>query len=161
MSEIEVRELKTKDLFTVAKILLSLSDEATEEITELITRKHLQEKDQKEQSGSEEGDEEEEGEEEETEILSKRERVKNRYSLGMEMATQVIRIMLENAEGELIEWFADLTNMTKEEFLDTRMDAPLIVIDEISQQEGFVNFSQKAYSLYKKMNSSAKQHSEN
>lgn len=142
--EIEVRELKTKDLFTVAKILLSLSDEALDEITELVARKDLEEQKSEE--------------EDEVEEFEKR---KQKNQLGMQMATSVIRIMLENAEDDLIAWFADLTGMSEDEFLNARIDAPMVVIDEISKQEGFTNFSRKAFSLYKRMNSSAKQLNEN
>ncbi len=133
MSEIEIRELKTKDAFRLAKILLSLSDEAVEEVSNLATQKEIDEE------------------------ANKEEIEKKETQLGLQMAINIFQIVLENAEDELLEWFADLTDMSKGEFEETRMDTPLIVVDEITQQEGFENFLQRASSLYKRMNTSAEQ----
>lgn len=139
--DIEVRELKTKDAFTLAKILLSLSDEATEEITELVTQKQM--------------------EQESSDNVDKEDIVRNQTQLGLQMSITIFQILLDNAENQLVEWFADLTNMSKEEFEETRIDTPMIVIDEISEQQGFVNFLSKVSNLYKKMNESAEQLKEN
>ena len=47
--EIEVRELKTRDVFTVSKILLSLSDEAAQEISTIVSKEDLESDDEEEE----------------------------------------------------------------------------------------------------------------
>ena len=135
--EIEVRELKTRDVFTVSKILLSLSDEAAQEISTIVSKEDLESNDKEE--------EKEIDEEAETRT-------------GIQLAISVGQILIENAEGELLDWLADMANMEREEFEESAIDTPLIVIEDIIEQEGFQNFLSRASSLYKKMNSSAGQY---
>ena len=135
--EIEVRELKTRDVFTVSKILLSLSDEAAQEISTIVSKEDLESDD----------------EEEEKEIDEEAE-----TRTGIQLAISVGQILIENAEGELLDWLADMANMEREEFEESAIDTPLIVIEDIIEQEGFQNFLSRASSLYKKMNSSAGQY---
>ncbi len=134
--EIEVRELKTKDVFTVSKILLSLSDEAAQEISTIVSKEDLESDD--------------EDDEEVNEEAQKR--------TGIQLAISVGQILIENAEGELLDWLADMANMEREEFEESAIDTPLIVIENVIEQEGFQNFLSRASSLYKKMNSSAGQY---
>lgn len=127
--EIEVRELKTKDAFTVARMLLSIGDEAEEEITQLVSEEDLEE--------SADNDEE----------------IKKKT--GMRIAINIGQVLIENAEDDLISWLADMTNMEKEEFENTPIETPIMVIEETIEQEGFQDFLSRASSLYSKMNESA------
>ncbi len=77
---------------------------------------------------------------------------------GIQLAISVGQILIENAEGELLDWLADMANMEREEFEESAIDTPLIVIENVIEQEGFQNFLSRASSLYKKMNSSAGQY---
>jgi hypothetical protein len=130
----EVRELKTKDIFTVAKMLLKISGEAREEISTLISSKQ----------------EETEGEKDKAELK------KQQTDLGLQIFMSLATKLMEHAEDDLISWFGDLTGMTKEEFANSELTASLDVIEELSERDDFKTFLSRAYALYKKMTVSEK-----
>jgi len=130
----EVRELKTKDIFTVAKMLLKISGEAREEISTLISSKQK----------------ETEGEKDKAELK------KQQTDLGLQIFMSLATKLMEHAEDDLISWFGDLTGMTKEEFANSELTASLDVIEELSERDDFKTFLSRAYALYKKMTVSEK-----
>ena len=125
----EVRELKTKDIFTVAKMLLKISGEAREEISTLISSKK----------------DDVEGEKDKAELK------KQQTDLGLQIFMSLATKLMEHAEDDLISWFGDLTGMTKEEFANSELTASLDVIEELSERDEFKTFLSRAYALYKKM----------
>jgi len=130
----EVRELKTKDIFTVAKMLLKISGEAREEISTLISSKK----------------DDVEGEKDKAELK------KQQTDLGLQIFMSLATKLMEHAEDDLISWFGDLTGMTKEEFANSELTASLDVIEELSERDEFKTFLSRAYALYKKMTVSEK-----
>ena len=129
----DIRQLKTKDIFTLANMLLKVSGEAQEELTTLITSKHLENKDK-----------------------TKEEQLQDQMDLGLQIFFSLSNKLMEYAEDDLIRWFADLTDMTVEEFYDTEITASLDVIETLSEREDLQNFLSRAFSLYKKMTKSEK-----
>ena len=129
----DIRQLKTKDIFTLANMLLKVSGEAQEELTTLITSKHLENKDK-----------------------TKEEQLQDQMDLGLQIFFSLSNKLMEYAEDDLICWFADLTDMTVEEFYDTEITASLDVIENLSEREDLQNFLSRAFSLYKKMTKSEK-----
>lgn len=129
----DIRQLKTKDIFTLANMLLKVSGEAQEELTTLITSKHLENKDK-----------------------TKEEQLQDQMDLGLQIFFSLSNKLMEYAEDDLIRWFADLTDMTVEEFYDTEITASLDVIENLSEREDLQNFLSRAFSLYKKMTKSEK-----
>lgn len=130
----EVRELKTKDIFTVAKMLLKISGEAREEISTLISSKK----------------DDVEGEKDKSELK------KQQTDLGLQIFMSLATKLMEHAEDDLMSWFGDLTGMTKEEFANSELTASLDVIEELSERDEFKTFLSRAYALYKKMTVSEK-----
>ena len=129
----DIRQLKTKDIFTLANMLLKVSGEAQEELTTLITSKHLENKDK-----------------------TKEEQLQDQMDLGLQIFFSLSNKLMEYAEDDLIRWFADLTDMTVEEFYDTEITASLDVIETLSEREDLQDFLSRAFSLYKKMTKSEK-----
>lgn len=131
--EIQVRELKTKDLFTVSKILTQLGKKG---LVDLFTGVTSQAAQAQNEIGSAEVTAEELGERIQNAALGNQ---------GMEM----IMFILENAESATREFFADLIEMTPEEFDDTPLDTPIIIIEQLAERPEAVSFFKRALDLSK------------
>jgi hypothetical protein len=57
---------------------------------------------------------------------------------------------LEQAENELLSFFADLVEMETEEFEELGVDAPIDVIEQLAEKEDLKNFLQRVRALMKK-----------
>jgi hypothetical protein len=57
---------------------------------------------------------------------------------------------LEHAEGDMMEWLADIAGMTPEQFSETEFDTPLLIIEELIEKEDIPRFFGRVRELAKK-----------
>lgn len=69
----------------------------------------------------------------------------------IQIGIKIIKMCLQVLEDETHEWFADLLNVTKEEFIDLPLDTEVIVIEQMVQAEEASSFFTIASRLYKKI----------
>jgi hypothetical protein len=61
----------------------------------------------------------------------------------------IIVLLSEKYETQVTAWFADLCEMTVEQYYDLDFDADVIVVKQISEAEEFSSFFSKAWVMFK------------
>lgn len=126
--KLEIRDLNTGDVFTVARMLTKVVSENKDSIKKLIKSKS--------------GDEKKELTAEEKE------------EMGIDLTFLVLQNCLEFAEKDLKAWFADLIGIKPEEFEETPFDTIPNIINELTEKDDVHSFFTAVLQLYKKMNKS-------
>jgi hypothetical protein len=127
--ELEIRDLNTGDVFTVAKMLLKVVGENKDSIKKLI------------KSRSKDGKKKELSQEEQEE-------------LGIDLTMLVLQNCLEFAEKDLKKWFADLIGVKQSEFDKTPIDTIPNIINQITEKDDVHSFFTAVLQLYRKMSKS-------
>jgi hypothetical protein len=127
--ELEIRDLNTGDVFTVARMLMKVVSENKDSIKKLIKSK----------SGDKNKKELTEAEKEE---------------MGIDLAFLVLQNCLEFAEQDLKNWFSDLIGKDPEEFDETPFDTIPNIINQLTEKDDVHSFFTAVLQLYKKMNKS-------
>jgi hypothetical protein len=70
---------------------------------------------------------------------------------GMKVGLLLLTSALESAELEMMDWLASMANKTVEEFSEMSFDAPLIVIEQMSQKEDMQSFFVRVRGLIEKL----------
>jgi len=122
-TDIEIRELKNKDVWVVADIIVDVAEATDGEIRNLIQ-----------------------------DLSSDDEAEKDDAEVGMEVMMFVLRNAVKNASDSLMEWFADLTDMSLEEFENADVTATLEVIEQIKEQEDVGRFFSRVSDLLSGLN---------
>ena len=120
----EIRNLKNKDVWTIAGILAKVARNSKQEIRTLI--KDLEETDEDKKA-------------------------KNREK-GVDVATFVLNAAFQHASSDLQKWLADLSDMSKDEFLDQDFGFTLDVIEELKKQDDVQDFFLRVWDMFKKLN---------
>ena len=125
LKDVEIRDLRNGDVWQLADILIAVSERSDMNIVDMI--KDL----------SREGKEGKKKEEEE---------------VGIEMMVFVLKGAFVHARDELMDWFSDLCEMDKEEFLqETKFTAMLDIIEQLKEQEDVEDFFSKVSSLFSEL----------
>lgn len=122
-TDIEIRELKNKDVWVVADIIVDVAEATDGEIRNLIQ-----------------------------DLSSDDEAEKDDAEVGMEVMMFVLKNAVKNASDSLMEWFADLTDMSLEEFENADVTATLEVIEQIKEQEDVGRFFSRVSDLLSGLN---------
>lgn len=130
---VEVRELKTKDLYTLTKILNKLKDKGLKEVLSNAFGLGMM---QNVVKTNVEADKE--GEEVTDEALE---------MVGQQATMDILWFVVENAEEATREFFADLIGMTPEEYDNTPIDTAIDIIRQLSEKEEIKRFFKKALEL--------------
>lgn len=130
---VEVRELKTKDLYTLTKILNKLKDKGLKEVLSNAFGLGMM---QNVVKTNVEADKE--GEEVTDETLE---------MVGQQATMDILWFVVENAEEATREFFADLIGMTPEEYDNTPIDTAIDIIRQLSEKEEIKRFFKKALEL--------------
>lgn len=130
---VEVRELKTKDLYTLTKILNKLKDKGLKEVLSNAFGLGMM---QNVVKTNVEADKE--GEEITDETLE---------MVGQQATMDILWFVVENAEEATREFFADLIGMTPEEYDNTPIDTAIDIIRQLSEKEEIKRFFKKALEL--------------
>lgn len=130
---VEVRELKTKDLYTLTKILNKLKDKGLKEVLSNAFGLGMM---QNVVKTNVEADKE--GEEVTDEALE---------MIGQQATMDILWFVVENAEEATREFFADLIGMTPEEYDNTPIDTAIDIIRQLSEKEEIKRFFKKALEL--------------
>ena len=130
---VEVRELKTKDLYTLTKILNKLKDKGLKEVLSNAFGLGMM---QNVVKTNVEADKE--GEEVTDEALE---------MAGQQATMDILWFVVENAEEATREFFADLIGMTPEEYDNTPIDTAIDIIRQLSEKEEIKRFFKKALEL--------------
>ena len=125
--KIEIRELQVKDMYAVAKMLTKAVKSGRDEIKEMI------------KNTGEEGKELTPAEEKE---------------LGIDLAFFVLQNCLEFAEEDLNSWLAELCEVEPDEFMEMPLDTPVLIFEQIAEQNEVHSFFIGVLRLFKKMNKS-------
>lgn len=130
---VEVRELKTKDLYTLTKILNKLKDKGLKEVLSNAFGLGMM---QNVVKTNVEADKE--GEEVTDEALE---------IVGQQATMDILWFVVENAEEATREFFADLIGMTPEEYDNTPIDTAIDIIRQLSEKAEIKRFFKKALEL--------------
>lgn len=132
---IKVRPLKTKDVMTVARMLLKVVGEAKEKLSNIIKVSNLP---------PEEADKE-------TESQKKA----RKMELGLNLALTVLDTCLVHAESDLKVWLADLIGVTPEEFDESELNTIPEIFNQLRANEDIQSFFSNVLAMFKAMNVSA------
>lgn len=137
----KVRDLETRDIFTIAKMLQKITGEKRTEIIGMIKKSDVFSKmpDKKQ---------------------SEEELAQQQVEVGIEVAFFIFDLLIEYAEKDIKNWFADLTEIPPEEFDKTNINTILEVIQELVEREDLADFFTNAWELYKKINGLAAKYTE-
>lgn len=132
---IKVRPLKTKDVMTVARMLLKVVDEAKDKLSNIIKASNLPP--------------------EEAEKETESQKKVRKMELGLTLALTVLDTCLIHAEGDLKAWFADLIGVTPEEFDETDLNTIPEIMNQLKTNEDLKSFFSNVLALFSEMNVSA------
>lgn len=122
----EIRKLKTEDVFTVVDMLRKIGGVTGKQIKTLFTSS-----------------------DDESKKAKTKEQVEK---VGVEVAFLLLETCYKETKDDLVAWFASLCQVKPEEFYQLPADTFLDIIEELTTSKDAENFFLRAWSLYKKMN---------
>lgn len=132
---IKVRPLKTKDVMTVARMLLKVVGEAKDKLSNIIKASNLSP--------------------EEAEKETESQKKVRKMELGLNLALTVLDTCLIYAESDLKAWFADLIGIAPEEFDETPLNTIPEIMSQLKTNEDLKSFFSNVLVLFSEMNASA------
>ena len=138
MSENKIRKLTRKDRKTFGKLIKTLADKTgKKKLIGMVPRESTKPE-------GDEGIEEELPEDSAAKILS--------------LAHDILQQILEFAEEDISEWFADLLGKTKEEYDNLDFDIEMDVVEQLLESKGFTGFFSRGSQVYSKIKGFASQY---
>lgn len=129
--DFQVRNLQTKDLYALVRILGKCGKDALIQISATLAAAKVETK---------------ENEEDPADVsVAKDDKDKSNISVGL----TIISTLLLYAESDIKPFFASLVDKTTEEFDKLPFDATLAIIEELGKKEDLPNFFKRAMSLTK------------